>query len=108
VDGTSAAAVVHVALNMAAQRCSSVHSALCCPSLSCCALPTLSRPPLEAFNVAQACAVVELCFAALFRCVQPIVDGFSVPLIRLTQFHLRIIAIDEIWPAHALIVTQKV
>ena len=26
----------------------------------------------------------------LFRCVQPIVDGFSVPLIRLTQFHSRI------------------
>jgi hypothetical protein len=51
VDGSSAAAVLNVALNMAAQRCSSVHAALRCPSLSCCALSTLPRPPLEAFHV---------------------------------------------------------
>ena len=64
MDGSSAAAVFHVALNMAAQRCSSVHAALRCPSLPCCALSTLPRPPLEAFNVAQTSAVFEFCFAA--------------------------------------------
>lgn len=64
MDGTSAAAVLHVALNMAAQRCRSVHAALRCPSLSCCVLPTLPRPSLDAFNVAQASAIVEFCFAA--------------------------------------------
>jgi hypothetical protein len=34
--------------------------------------------------------LLSLSFALLrnlFRCAQPIIDGFSVPLIRLTQLH---------------------